>query len=48
MQVVTGGTAMKNGRRNEERDFFEYDNVYNMEPDELRMESASDTSVWYS
>ena len=39
---------MKSVRRKEEDYFFEYDNVYNMEPDELRAESASDTSVWYS
>jgi len=39
---------MKNGRRKEDEYFFEYDNVYNLEHDELRAESASDTSVWYS
>lgn len=31
-----------------EDDFFEYDNVYNMEADELRTESVVDNSVWYS
>ena len=40
--------AMENGRKKEEEYFFEYDNVYNLEHDELRAESASDTSVWYS
>ncbi len=48
MQAVIGGMIMKSVRRKEEDYFFEYDNVYNMEPDELRVESASDTSVWYS
>ena len=48
MQAVIGGMIMKSVRRKEEDYFFEYDNVYNMEPDELRAESASDTSVWYS
>jgi len=48
MQVVIGGIAMKNGRKKEDQDFFEYDNVYNMEQDELRVDLASDTSVWYS
>lgn len=48
MQAVIGGMIMKSVRRKEEDYFFEYDNVYNMEQDELRVESASDTSVWYS
>ena len=48
MQAEIGGDVMKNARRKEEEYYFEYDNVYNMEPDELRAESASDTSVWYS
>jgi hypothetical protein len=48
IQTETGGTIMKNGRRKEDEYFFEYDNVYNLEHDELRAESASDTSVWYS
>lgn len=43
---------MRNRRKNEvwsaEAEYFEYDNVYNVERDELRMDSASDTSVWYS
>ena len=47
-RVAIGGTAMKNGRKKEEEYFFEYDNVYNLEHDELRAESDSDTSVWYS
>ena len=34
MQAVIGGMIMKSVRRKEEEYFFEYDNVYNMEPDE--------------
>ena len=48
MQAVIGGMIMKSVRRKEDEYFFEYDNVYNLEHDELRAESASDTSVWYS
>lgn len=40
---------MKKVKRVVEEDYsFEYDNVYNMEADELRSESGFDNSIWYS
>ena len=38
---------MKRVKKVEEDYYFEYDNVYNMDPDELRVESGNDSSVCY-
>ena len=45
---------MRNGRKNgsevrvSDFEYFEYDNVYNLEHDELRADSTTIPSVWYS
>ena len=45
---MRNGRKNGNGVRGSDFEYFEYDNVYNLEHDELRADSASTPSVWYS